>query len=48
MEVFSEELGMDLMVISVYGPYLDRIPFWTLCYKILHDYRCSHCGGGGI
>ena len=28
VEVCSEELGMSLLVINVYGPYINRVPFW--------------------
>ena len=28
VEVFSEELGMSLLVVNVYGPYINRVPFW--------------------
>ena len=28
VEIFSEELGITLSVINVYGPYLNRPPFW--------------------
>ena len=28
VEVFSEELGISLTVVNVYGPYLNRAPFW--------------------
>ena len=28
VEIFSEELGMSLSVVNVYGPYINRVPFW--------------------
>ena len=28
IEVFAEELGISLNVVNVYGPYLNRAPFW--------------------
>ena len=34
VEVFSEELGMSLLVINVYGPYINRVPFGILCCLI--------------
>ena len=34
VEVFSAELGVSLSVINVYGPYLNRAPFWD---SLLHN-----------
>ena len=28
VEIFSEDLGISLSVINVYGPYINRAPFW--------------------
>ena len=33
VEIFFEELGITLSVINVYGPYLNRAPFWD---SLLH------------
>ena len=33
VEVFSEELGISLSVVNVYGPYLNRGPFWDSVYQ---------------
>lgn len=29
MDIFSSELGMDLRIINVYGPYHNREAFWN-------------------
>lgn len=28
IELFSQELGRDMMAVNLYGPYNDRVPFW--------------------
>ena len=33
IEVFSEELGIPLSVVNVYGPFLNRAPFWNSLFQ---------------
>ena len=33
IEVFSEELGTPLSLVNVYGPFLNRVPFWHSLFQ---------------
>ena len=29
LEIYDAHLGMNLIVLNIYGPYLNRVPFWN-------------------
>jgi exonuclease III len=35
IELISVDLGMELQIFNIYGPYQDRVPFWRI-YSISH------------
>jgi len=46
VEVMSVELGISLLVINIYGPYLNRIPFWdSLFHNPMLDGESVVIGG---